>query len=118
MEIGPAYKLYAVWTSPSPGQEEAFERHYTEAHLPLAASIPGVRKVIATRTSDSLGGGEAALHRITELWFDDRGAMEAAEASPEGQATMEDAVEIQERFGATLVSVAGIGAEQPLGPVG
>jgi uncharacterized protein (TIGR02118 family) len=108
------YKLYAVWTSPLPGQEEAFERHYAEAHLPLAASIPGVRKVVATRTSDSLGGGEAALHRITELWFDDRAAMQAAEASPEGEATIKDAVEIQERFGAHLTSVAGPAAEQPL----
>jgi uncharacterized protein (TIGR02118 family) len=112
------YKLYAVWTSPSPDQEESFEDHYTEAHLPLAASIPGVRKVVATRTSDALGGGEAVLHRITELWFDDRAAMEAAEASSEGQATIKDAVEIQERFGATLTSVAGIGVEQPVGPVG
>jgi uncharacterized protein (TIGR02118 family) len=118
MEIGPVYKLYAVWTSPSAEQEEAFERHYTEAHLPLAASIPGVRKVVATRTSDSLGGGESALHRITELWFEDRAAMEAAEASPEGRATIADAVEIQERFGATLVSAAGIGTDQSLGPVG
>jgi uncharacterized protein (TIGR02118 family) len=110
------YKLYAVWTSPSPGQEEAFERHYTEAHLPLAASIPGVRRVVATRTSDALGGGQAALHRITELWFDDRAAMEAAESSPEGEATIKDAVEIQERFGATLTSVAGPASEQPLAP--
>jgi uncharacterized protein (TIGR02118 family) len=108
------YKLYAVWTAPSPGQEEAFEQHYVETHLPLAASIPGVRKLVATRTSDALGDGEAALHRITELWFDDRAAMEAAEASPEGAATIADAVAIQERFGATLTSVAGDASEQPL----
>jgi uncharacterized protein (TIGR02118 family) len=110
------YKLYAVWTSPSPGQEEAFERHYVETHLPLAASIPGVRKVVATRTPDALGGGESALHRITELWFEDRAAMEAAEASPEGQATVADAVAIQERFGARLTSVAGPATEPPLRP--
>jgi uncharacterized protein (TIGR02118 family) len=109
------YKLFAVWTAPNPDGEEAFERHYTDVHLPLAASIPGVRKLVATRTSDSLGDGEGegALHRITELWFDDRAAMEAAEASPEGQATIEDAVEIQERFGATLTSAAGPAVEQP-----
>jgi len=110
------YKLYAVWTSPSPGQEGAFEHHYTEGHLPLAASIPGLRKLVATRTSDSLGEAPAALHRITELWFDDRAAMEAAEASPEGQATIQDAVEIQERFGASLTSVAGAATEPPLQP--
>jgi uncharacterized protein (TIGR02118 family) len=109
------YKLYAVWTSPGPGQEEAFERHYAEVHLPLATSIPGVRKLVATRTSDSLGEAPSALHRITELWFDDRAAMEAAEVSAEGQATIKDAVEIQERFGASLTSVAGAADEQPLG---
>ncbi|HEY2054995.1 MAG TPA: EthD family reductase, partial [Solirubrobacterales bacterium] len=85
-------------------------------HLPLAGSIPGVRKLVATRTSDSLGDTKSALHRITELWFDDRAAMAAAEASPEGAATIADAVEIQERFGATLTSVAGPATEHPLGP--
>src|ERR1700759_68919 len=110
------YKLYAVWTAPSPEHAEAFGHPYPEAPLPLAASIPGVRRLVATRTSDSLGDGESALHRITELWFDDRAAMEAAEASPEGQATIKDAVEIQERFGATLTSVAGPATEHPLGP--
>ena len=109
------YKLFAIWTSPSPGQEEAFERHYTGVHVPLAASIPAVRKLVLTRTSDSLGEAPAALHRITELWFDDIAAMEAAEASPEGQATIKDAVEIQERFGAQLTSVAGSATEQPPG---
>jgi len=109
------YKLFAVWTSPTRREEEAFERHYVEVHLPLAASIPGVRKLVATRTADSLGDTKAALHRVTELWFDDRAAMEVAEASPEGQATIKDAVEIQERFGVTLTSVAGPAAEQPLG---
>jgi uncharacterized protein (TIGR02118 family) len=108
------YKLFAVWTSPSPDQVEAFEEHYTKVHIPLAASIPGLRKLILTRTSDSLGDAPPALHRITELWFDDRAAMEAAEASPEGQATIKDAVEIQERFGATLTSVAGATVERPL----
>jgi uncharacterized protein (TIGR02118 family) len=109
------YKLFAVWTSPNPDQVEAFEQHYTEVHLPLAASIPGLRKLVLTRTSDSLGDAPPALHRITELWFDDKAAIEVAEASPEGQATIKDAVEIQERFGATLTSVSGPSAEPPLG---
>jgi uncharacterized protein (TIGR02118 family) len=110
------YKLFAVWTSPSADQVEAFERYYADVHIPLTASIPGVRKLLLTRTSDSPGDTPAALHRITELWFDDRAAMEAAAASPEGQATIKDAVEIQERFGAQLTSVAGAALEHPLDP--
>jgi uncharacterized protein (TIGR02118 family) len=109
------YKLFAVWTNPKPEDVEAFEQHYTEVHLPLAASIPGVRKLIATHTSDSLGDGESALHRITELWFDDRAAMEAAAASPEGQATIADATALVERFGIELTSTGGTSIEQPLG---
>src|ERR1700753_1936615 len=109
------YKLYALWTAPRPGGGGALERPYTQSHLPLAAPTAGGRKLVATRTSDALGGGEATLHRITELWFDDRAAMEAAESSPEGQATAKDAVEIQESFGAKLTSVAAPTAEHPLG---
>jgi uncharacterized protein (TIGR02118 family) len=106
------YKLYAVWSNPE--DAEGFERHYAEVHAPLAASIPGLRRMVLTRTTDSLGDAPSALHRITELWFDDEAAMVAAAASPEGQATIKDAGEIQERFGARLTSVAGIGVEQPL----
>ena len=104
------YKLFAVWSAP--GDVEAFERHYEEVHVPLVMAIPGVRKVVLTRTSDSLGDGVSSLHRITELWFDDRAALEAAEASPEGQATIADAGGIQERFGASLTSAAGTAEER------
>ncbi len=100
------YKLFAVWSIPT--DVEGFERHYVDVHLPLVATIPGVRKVVTTRTSDALGGGVSTLQRITELWFDDHAALEAAEASPEGQATIADAGGIQARFGATLTSVAGV----------
>jgi uncharacterized protein (TIGR02118 family) len=108
------YKLFAVWTNPDADQAEAFERHYTEVHLPLAASIPGVRKVVLTRTSDSLGDAPSALHRITELWFDDKEALAVAAASPEGQATIADAAALVERFGVELTSTAGTAIEQPL----
>jgi uncharacterized protein (TIGR02118 family) len=108
------YKLFAVWTNPAPEDVEAFEGHYTEVHVPLAASIPGVRRVVLTRTADALGEEPSPLHRITELWFDDAEALAAAAASPEGQATIADAVEIQARFGAALTSVAGVSVEQPL----
>ena len=47
------YKLYAVWTHPN--DIEAFERHYVEVHAPLAAAIPGLQKLVLSRTADSLG---------------------------------------------------------------
>jgi uncharacterized protein (TIGR02118 family) len=108
------YKLFAVWTNPEPEDVEAFERHYAEVHVPLAASIPGVRKVVLTRTADALGDEPSPLHRITELWFDDEEALAVAAASPEGQATIADAGALVERFGVELTSTGGTAVEQPL----
>jgi uncharacterized protein (TIGR02118 family) len=112
------YKLFAVWTNPAPEDVEAFERHYTEVHVPLAASIPGVRKVVLTRTADALGEEPSPLHRITELWFDDEEALAVAAASAEGQATIADAAALVERFGVELTSTGGTCVEQPLTPSG
>jgi uncharacterized protein (TIGR02118 family) len=110
------YKLFAVWTNPDADQADAFERHYIEVHAPLAASIPGVRRMVLTRTVDALGEEPSPLHRITELWFDDEAALAAAAASPEGQATIADAAALVERFGAKLLSSAGTAVDQPLLP--
>jgi uncharacterized protein (TIGR02118 family) len=108
------YKLYAIWTNPRPEDVEAFERHYAEVHAPLAAAIPGLRKLVLTRTADSLGEGASPFHRVAELWFDDEAALLAGEASPEGQAAIADAAAMQERFGVTLTSPAGTSVEQPI----
>jgi uncharacterized protein (TIGR02118 family) len=108
------YKLYAVWTHPN--DVDAFEQHYTSVHAPLAAAIPGLQRLALTRTSDVLGEGNSPFHRIAELWFEDEAAMQAAADSPELQAAAEDAGEMQERFGVTLHSPAGLCVDQPLGP--
>jgi uncharacterized protein (TIGR02118 family) len=110
------YKLFAVWTDPD--DVEGFERHYLDVHAPLAASIPGLQKMVLTRTTDALGEGPSPFHRITELWFEDEAALAVGAASAEGQATIADAEAIQERFGAALASTGGTSGEQPLGPVG
>jgi len=108
------YRLYAVWTHPA--DVEAFERHYVEVHGPLAAAIPGLQKLVLTRTGDTIGEGDPPFHRLAELWFEDRAALDAALESPELAAAAEDAVEMEERFGVTLLSPAGAVVEQPLGP--
>lgn len=108
------YKLYAVWTHPAADQVEAFERHYQEVHAPLAAAIPGLRRLILTRTADSLGEEPSLFHRIAELWFDDEAALLAGEASPEGQAAIADAAAMQQRFGCKLLSPAGPATQHPL----
>lgn len=108
------YRLYAIWTHPE--DVEAFERHYVEVHGPLAAAIPGLQKLVLTRTGDSIGEGPPPFHRVAELWFEDRAALDAPLESPELAAAAEDAVQMEERFGVTLHSPAGTVVEQPLGP--
>ena len=108
------YKLYAVWTHPD--DVEAFEKHYVEIHAPLAAAIPGLQRLVLTRTSESLGDKPLPFHRIAELWFEDADALEAAETSPELEAAAKDAAEMQERFNVILHSPAGVSVDSPLGP--
>jgi len=108
------YRLYAVWTHPE--DVEGFEKYYVEVHGPKAAAIPGLQKLVLTRTGDTLGEGEPPFHRVAELWFEDRAALDAALESPELAAAAKDAVEMEARFGVTLLSPAGPVVEQPLGP--
>jgi uncharacterized protein (TIGR02118 family) len=110
------YKLYAIWTNPKPEDVEAFEDHYVNVHGPLAAAIPGLRKLTLIRTPEALDGSPAPFHRVAELWFDDKAAMEAAAETPELAAAAEDAAEMQERFGVVLSSPAGEEVDSPLGP--
>ncbi|HTX08695.1 MAG TPA: EthD family reductase [Solirubrobacteraceae bacterium] len=109
------YKLYAIWTHPQ--DVEAFERHYVDVHAPLAAAIPGLKRLVLTRTSDGLHGEASPFHRVAELWFESATVLERALDSPEMKAGIRDAEEMQERFGVQLLSPAGMFSEQPLGPV-
>ncbi len=109
------YVLYAIWTHPD--DVEAFEKHYEEVHGPLAAAIPGLERLVLSRTSDTLAEEEASpFHRVAELWFADQAALEAAAESPELARAAEDAAEMQERFNVTLHSPAGERTDAPLGP--
>lgn len=107
------YKLFAIWTHPD--DVEAFERYYGEVHAPLAAKIPGLQRLVLTRTADVLGEGESPFHRIAELWFEDAEALDAAVDSPELQAAAEDVVKMEARFGVQLLSPAGTSVDHELG---
>jgi uncharacterized protein (TIGR02118 family) len=104
------YKLIAVWSAPRPEDEEAFEQHYRDVHLPAAAKTPNMRRLVAVRTADGLEGGSSAFHRVAELHFDSKADLEAAEHSAEWGGMRADAGGMIERFGVTLT--VGIGEEQ------
>lgn len=72
----------------APADAEAFDRHYAEAHIPLASTLPGLRRF--TRSHPRGLGGEAPYF-VAELWFDDADALKAAMKSPEMAETAADA---------------------------
>lgn len=64
--------------------DQAFDRYWRDVHGPIGARIPGVRRMVQSRTipvpDDARG---ADFDGIVELWFDDVNALLAARASEE-----------------------------------
>ena len=91
-------KLIALYRKPD--DVEAFNTHYFEKHLPLAKSIPGLRKIEITKITGA-PIGDAKHHLMAELYFDSLDAMNAGNASPEGRATARDLM----NFAANVVTL-------------
>ncbi|MGH7061901.1 MAG: EthD family reductase [Stellaceae bacterium] len=67
-----------------------FVRHWLEVHAPLAHAVPGVRRyvqshIIEERTRPDIPTTDVEIDGVAELWYDDRAAMERANASPEAK---------------------------------
>lgn len=106
------YKLVATWSSPKPADADAFEKHYREVHVPLAAVVPHLRKILLTRTDAGLEGASPAFYRVAEMYFDGPEKVRESSHSPAWQAMREDAGRMIERFGVSL-SVAMGWEEEP-----
>jgi len=74
----------------TPKDTAAFDKHYSEIHIPLAKKIPGLRKYEVSKGTVGTPGGPSGFHLIATLHFDDLAAMQAAFASAEGQAAATD----------------------------
>ena len=68
----------------------AFDKHYFEAHVPIAKKIPGLRKYEVSQGPVATPGGPSDFHLIATLHFDDLAAIQRAFASAEGQAAAAD----------------------------
>jgi uncharacterized protein (TIGR02118 family) len=73
-----------------PQDPTAFEEHYTNTHLPLAAKVPNVSRFEASRVVATPDGSTPPFYRIAELWFTSQEDLEGATSSEEGQATVAD----------------------------
>jgi uncharacterized protein (TIGR02118 family) len=68
---------------------EAFRKWALEEHPPLGKKLPGIRHY---RMSVILQDNpDLPYHAVSEFWFDDDAARQAAFATPQGKAAAEDA---------------------------
>ena len=74
----------------SPKDPVAFDKYYSETHVPIAKRIPGLRKYEVSRGAVASPAGPSGVHLAAILHFDDMAAVQRAFASPEGQATVSD----------------------------
>lgn len=71
------------------GQQE-FRRYLDEKHLPLVRRLPGLQRLVVNYAVPAPDGTTPAYDAIAEDWFENAEAMQAALASPEGQAVYAD----------------------------
>jgi uncharacterized protein (TIGR02118 family) len=73
-----------------PKDPKAFDKYYFETHVPLAKKMPGLRKYGVSRGAIGTPAGPSGLHLIATLTFDSLADIQAAFASPQGQAAAAD----------------------------
>jgi uncharacterized protein (TIGR02118 family) len=79
---------------PRPTDIEVFERLYQKEHVPMAAKkLTGSTQFAATKVLAS-PQGMPSIHRIAEIHFPSREALEACSASEGGKETLAHAVRI------------------------
>lgn len=74
----------------TPRDAAAFDKHYFEKHVPLAKTIPGVRKYEVSQGPVMSPMGGATYHLVAILQFDNVAAIQSAFASAQGQAAVAD----------------------------
>jgi uncharacterized protein (TIGR02118 family) len=81
-------KLIALYTHPA--DPDAFKAYYFGKHLRLAKTIPGLRGYEVNEGPVLAPDGSSPYFLAATLSFDSMAALQAALASPEGQATAAD----------------------------
>ena len=90
---------------PPPADVTTFERRYQAEHVPMVVEkIPGLKKFVAAQVLGT-PSGKAPYQRVAELYFDSMESLQAAMASPGGQAAVAHAMEIS-TGGAPVVLIA------------
>ena len=74
----------------TPDDPVAFDQYYFQTHVPIAKRVPGLRSYQVTRGPIMALDGPSEWYLVAMLTFDSMHAVQAALASPEGQATAAD----------------------------
>jgi|SRR5271156_4636046 len=69
---------------------EKFRDYFVRVHGPLALKIPGLRRYTQNFSAPDPKRKAPAWDCVVELYFDDKDGIEAAWATPEGQAATAD----------------------------
>lgn len=86
-------KLVVIY--PRPTDVEAFEKAYTEKHVPLAKEkIKGMTKFVATKFVAAPNGETPTFYRMAELYFPSLDALKESAASAGAQEAVAHAVSI------------------------
>lgn len=73
-------KLVALYRRPA--ELEAFDKAFSETHVPLVKKIPGLVRLDVMRVTGA-PRGEPEYYQISELSFESKATMDKAMASPE-----------------------------------
>ena len=74
----------------TPKDAAAFDKHYSETHIPLAKKIPGLRKYEVSQGPVATPAGPSGVHLVATLYFDNLAAIQKGFGSPEGKAAGAD----------------------------
>lgn len=74
-------KLTVLYATPKNPAE--FEAHYLSSHIPLVASVKGIRRIETAMGQALPDGSPPAFYRIFEAWFDSPEAFASTTASAE-----------------------------------
>ena len=81
-------KLTMVYGTPD--DVDGWEKHYFEVHMPIVDRYPGVERMEIARVSGGPGGSASPYHMITEIYFADDDALNAAMRSEAGREAGKD----------------------------
>jgi len=81
-------KLTIVYGKPD--DADGFDQHYNDVHMPIVGRWPGVQRTEVARVSGGPGGSASPYHLITEIYFADNDALNAALGSEAGREAGKD----------------------------